>query len=456
MMKMMNSLILVLALMGGMTATAERDGKNIVVTTSVDEGHLSDVEIISARGKEQIAELPDGKWTYESPYDSGVVHGKNCTDDFCEPVETAFAVPSTFSGFLYIMGLAVAAGFLMNFMPCVLPVLGLKLVAAVKGGGKGWYVLGVLFSFALLATGAVVLGTGLSHMAQPWFRVILSLVCMLMGLHFLGLWHLPYVSLGKWGNRGGSFGIGVTTVALGSSCSVPFLAPILVYAANHVWYETYLLFMSVGLGFASPFILPVYKLLPKPGNWMVWMERTCGIALLTAAGWLALTLVNGPLIGFLWLSFWSIVLIFQRDPWKTNVVSIVLAIVILWGMVATYNLVFPQQSAIPLNLTKTPGIVFVTADWCVNCPIAHAVVDSDEVTKALAAIQGRLVVLDWTNGDAATTAFMVQYGVKPAVPFALVVDSNLKETVLSGIFTKQQVIEALNIQGQSKADYTNP
>ncbi len=439
----MLKLALLLAMFGGLSATAERNGNWVTVTPVIDQpGELTHVKVLTARGEEKIAQITEGRFSYESAYDSGIIKGSICTDESCEPVEAHFTVRATFRGFAYVLALGVLCGILMNFMPCVLPVLGLKLLAASKTGGKLPYVLGVLFSFSLLATLAVVLGAGLSHMAQPWFRVVLSVTCLLMGLHFLNLWHLPYIGLGKWGQIGGSFGLGVTTVALGSSCSVPFLAPILVYTAAHAWYETYALFLAVGFGFCSPFLVPFHKLLPKPGNWMLWVERTCGIALVCVAGWLALTLTNGPLIGFVWLGFWSIALILQKDPWRSNVVSIVMVIVFLWGIVALYDHVFPSKS-VHFEFNGKPGIVFVTADWCANCPFAHDIMESVEVQAVLKDTQGQYIVLDWTNGDESITNFLGGYGVK-AVPFALVVNKDGKQTVLSGIPTKQQVLDGLH------------
>lgn len=184
----MLKLALMLALFGGLTATAERSGNWVTIKPVIEgEGHLDHVKVITARGEENIVQLPDGRWTYESAYDSGVVKGSICTDQFCEPVQAHFNVKSTAAGFAYMVVIGAIAGLLMNFMPCVLPVLGLKLMAASKTGGKLPYVLGVLFSFTVLATLAVVLGTGLSHMTSGWYRAILSLVCLFMGLHFLRL-----------------------------------------------------------------------------------------------------------------------------------------------------------------------------------------------------------------------------------------------------------------------------
>src|SRR5262245_5709503 len=137
---MLKVLVLLLASVGYaddapyLKVTAERDGNQVVVTTTVvGEGELTHVSIVTARGKENIAQRGVNQWVFDSSFDSGVVHGSICTPEYCEPVQVGFSVKATWGGFAYILTLAVVAGFLMNFMPCVLPVLGLKLVAAAKG-----------------------------------------------------------------------------------------------------------------------------------------------------------------------------------------------------------------------------------------------------------------------------------------------------------------------------------
>lgn len=130
------------------------------------------------------------------------------------------------------------AGFLMNFTPCVLPVIGLKL-KAFTGSSRWYYVAGVMCSFMVLATCSLLLGTGLSFMGFGHYRLTLCLVCFLFGV-----WHMP--TFGVQGNLG-SFGMGILTTALGSSCSVPFLAPAMAYTASCSVLETYLLFGALGV-----------------------------------------------------------------------------------------------------------------------------------------------------------------------------------------------------------------
>ena len=421
---------------------ATRDGGKVHISAFVPVGELHEVAVVTARGPENVAQVGKNEFVFDSPYDSGFVHGVVCTDEYCQPVQMQFRVEPTVQGFFYVLGLAVLAGVLLNFMPCVLPVLGLKLMAASKGGGKLPYVLGVLVTFAVLATGAVILGTGLSHMAQPYFRVMLALTCLLMGTHFLGLWHLPGFALPKWASGGGAFGLGITTVALGSSCSVPFLAPVLVYTANHVWWETYLLFLAVGVGFASPFILPIYKLFPKPGAWMLWFEKISGAALILVAGWLACTLAGGPLMALGWLAFWSLIIVISHETMRYKLACAVVMAGTCLLLVSVYGRALTPPTVVEIPVDKQPGIIFVTADWCLNCKPMYYVIDSDEVKAEMAKNQGHLIVLDWTNSDPAITEFMAGYGIQ-AVPFALVISPTGRETVLSGAFTKQQVLDAL-------------
>lgn len=240
----------------------------------------------------------------------------------------------------------------------------------------------------------------------------------------------------------GSFGLGITTVALGSSCSVPFLAPVLVYTSHHVWWQVYILFLAIGVGFASPFILPIYKVFPKPGAWMLWFEKASGAALILVAAWLACTLSGGPLMGLVWLGFWSFIIVVSDSTTRYKLACAIVMVGTCMLLVSVYGRALTPPTAVEIPVDKQPGIIVVTADWCLNCKPMHYIIESDEVQDELAKNQGVLIVLDWTNSDPAITEFMRGYGVE-AVPFALVISKDGRETVLSGIYTKQQVLDAL-------------
>ena len=271
----------------------------------------------------------------------------------------------------------------MNLMPCVLPVLGLKLMAFATPGKKLPYLLGVWVSFLVLATVAVAMGAGMSHMSYPLFRGGLAVVCIAMSTNLLGLWTMPSFRVPGAGSVG-PFGTGVLTVALGSSCSVPFLAPALAYCAAEGAAATYGIFSCIALGFVSPFLLPLP--LPKPGAWMVKFERVCGGLLGAVALWLILTL----------------------------------------GGV--------ENGSIP---TGDRAIV-VTADWCINCPIAHRAW-TDRVHQELGF---QHTVLDWTNRDPEITRFLESWD-HQSVPFALI-ELNGQVFTFSGIYTESDLLEAIH------------
>ncbi len=281
---------------------------------------------------------------------------------------------------------ALLAGFLMVFMPCSLPVIGLKVRAFAEPKKKIPYLLGVWVSFMALATLSVVTGAGLSHMSYPVFRWVLLVVCMVMGLHLVGLLRLN-LNVRVPGSAG-AFGTGLLTVALGSSCSVPFLAPALAYCASVPAVETFGIFTMLALGFVSPFLLPVP--MPKPGPWLEKFEKCCGYALLMVALWLGSTL---------------------------------------------------GSKGEALDIPTGDRAIVVTADWCVNCPIAHHSWEAESVQERLKELGIEIVTLDWTNRDPKITGFLESYH-HLAVPFALVeVDGVV--TALSGIPSTHQILEAL-------------
>lgn len=381
--------MLIGAATSALTFSAYRDN-NYLVVVGPPGAHYDNVEIVTEPPALFIKE-GENIWKGKTPARSGVFTATLCQGDACMFVEESFHVSG--ASIFYTLSLAFIVGVIMNFMPCVLPVIGLKLVALAKDYNKYLYVAGVLSSFLLLATLSVLLGTGLSHMSSWSFRFLMVLVCVAMGSHLLGVWKLPAIGLGSWGSRAGPFGMGILTVALGSSCSVPFLAPVLVYLSSAGVLEAYALFLAMGLGFASPFLVPFKPWLPKPGAWMVWMERGCGVAMLLIGFWLCSTII----------------------PTGSKDVKI------------------PQDG---------PRIIVVSAEWCINCQIVETIWNDPEVEAAIIENGFRYVSLDWTNGDKAVTQFLSSHD-HPSVPFALIENADGEVTILSGIYTKQQVIDCL-------------
>ena len=234
-----------------------------------------------------------------------------------------------------VLLLAFAAGFILNFMPCVLPVVGLKIMTFVEQAGESrqrifmlnvWFSLGMLLVFLILATLARVISLGWgAQFSSLTFNVVLVAVVFIFALSFLGIWEIPIpgfsVSTGA-GTQGegavGAFAKGMFTTVLATPCSGPLLFPALTYSVSQPVLITYLGFTMVGLGMAFPYLMigafpRLIGFLPKPGVWMETFKHIMGFVLLGTVVWL-LTIVATvslqmvvPLIGFLfalWGTCW--------------------------------------------------------------------------------------------------------------------------------------------------------
>jgi thiol:disulfide interchange protein len=236
-------------------------------------------------------------------------------------------------------------GLLLNLMPCVLPVIGLKVLSFVEQSGQSrgrilalniWYSLGLISVFMVLATLAAFAGMGWGEMfSRPWFNMVLATVVFAMSLSFLGLWEIPIPGfigghtshqLASREGATGAFCKGAITTVLATPCTGPFLTTALFWAASQNSAAlVYAVFASVGVGMASPYLLigafpQLVRWLPKPGAWMETFKQAMGFVLLATLVYL-LTLVPFasvvPTIALLfgvWAACWWI----GRKQWSTS------------------------------------------------------------------------------------------------------------------------------------------
>lgn len=209
-----------------------------------------------------------------------------------------------------VLAMAFAAGFILNFMPCVLPVIGLKLMAFAQQAGDRrsrifalnlWYSLGLISVFLVLATLAVFLGMSWGQQfSSVTFNIVLAAVVFVFGLSFLGVWEIPIPGfvgssaandLAHREGAAGAFSKGVLTTVLATPCSGPLLGSALTWAVAQPPLFTYLVFAVVGLGMASPYLLvgcfpKLIAFLPKPGEWMITFKHVMGFVLLATVAYL--------------------------------------------------------------------------------------------------------------------------------------------------------------------------
>ncbi|HUY32123.1 MAG TPA: cytochrome c biogenesis protein CcdA [Pirellulales bacterium] len=243
---------------------------------------------------------------------------------------------------LVTLGFALIGGLILNLMPCVLPVIGLKILSFVEQSGHDrrrvlwlnvWYSLGLISVFMALATATVVfrlmLGKQFSwgqQFTSLGFNVGMASLVFVMALSFLGVWEIPipgFVGGGKANELAakegawGAFLKGVLTTILATPCSGPYLGVVFAFAVAQPPPITYLTFGFIGLGMASPYLLigvfpGLIHFLPKPGAWMDTFKQLMGFVLLGTVVWLFRVIDRDyfiPALAFLfglWFAFWWI------------------------------------------------------------------------------------------------------------------------------------------------------
>ncbi|MEQ8965084.1 MAG: protein-disulfide reductase DsbD family protein, partial [Azospirillaceae bacterium] len=218
-------------------------------------------------------------------------------------------------GLAAILGLALLGGLILNLMPCVLPVLSIKLMAALghAGGAPGRVragflasSAGILVSFLALAGGAIAfkaaggaVGWGIQFQ-QPLFLVFMIVVLTLFACNLAGLFEIALPgglgdAAGRAGGKGGlagDFATGAFATLLATPCSAPFLGTAVAFALARGPAEILAVFLALGLGLAAPYLAVagfpgLARRLPRPGPWMVHLRRVLALALVATAVWLA-------------------------------------------------------------------------------------------------------------------------------------------------------------------------
>lgn len=394
---------------------------------------------------------------------------------------------------LVLLLFAGAGGLILNLMPCVLPILSLKVLGVAQSGESRqrarshalWYTAGVLVAFA--AIGALVIALRAAGQAagwgfqlqHPWFIAALVYLMFAVGLSLSGVFTLG----GSMGGVGqslasrsgpvGDFFTGVLACVVASPCVAPFMGPALAYAFAAPGLQAMLVFLALGLGLALPFLLigfvpSLARRLPRPGAWMETLKLVLAFPMYGTAIWLlwvlgkqrgvdAMALVLGGLV-ILSLALWW----FERSRWRSQRVGGLLALLLvlgalypIWGVT---RLDPPAKAAQPASdnvveyspqmldrLRQDNRVVFVnmTADWCVTCKAnERAVLGTDAFRDTLRRTNAVYMRGDYTNVDPQITAFLDEHKAV-GVPLYVVYGPGAPPTVLPTVLTQALVEEAL-------------
>lgn len=349
-----------------------------------------------------------------------------------------------------LLGLAFLGGIILNLMPCVLPVLSIKFLSLARVSENQrlresvFYTLGVLVTFALL--GAAFLALRHAGVAAGWgFQlqskvVILILISLfwLMGLNFLGVfeWGSGVMSWAGRFQNSSSFVTGVLSVFVAAPCTGPFMGTALGAAATLPAWQSMAIFLSLGLGLASPFLVlavspRAFKWLPKPGAWMETLKQFLAFPMFATVLWLLWVLghqagIEGWFLAALVLFLISFCLWFAKvSPRKVQILIWILALSGLsFALIQAKNLQstsqktaaardwvnFDQEKINQARMNDQPVFVDFTAAWCITCQVNKKAVLETEAAAELFRKNNVLIMRgDWTNNDEVITQALAAF-----------------------------------------------
>jgi thiol:disulfide interchange protein DsbD len=401
--------------------------------------------------------------------------------------------PAAKSSLAATLLLALVGGLILNLMPCVFPVLGIKVLGFVNqsGNDRGKVVkhglvfsLGVLLSFWTLAGLLLALRAGGSQLGwgfqlqSPAFVFGMAAFLLVFALNLSGLFEVGLSATGVGGKLqmqqgyGGSFFTGVLATLVSTPCSAPFLAPALGAALALSAGESFLVFTAIALGLSLPYLLlsafpAAVKVLPRPGAWMETFKQLMAFPLYATVGallWVLAGQTKDNDYALLFIVF-GLVLVamaawvygrFGRGAGRVVAALLVAGGIWLgWPKDATaapatasgYSLKWEHWSPEAVAAARAAGrtiYVDFTARWCATCQTNKAAVfSSGAVLAALEKGNVLLLKADWTSRDPAITAELAKWN-RSAVPFNLIYQPGQAEpTVLPELLTPGTVVEAL-------------
>lgn len=405
---------------------------------------------------------------------------------------------------LAVVALAVLGGLILNVMPCVLPVLSLKLLGVVGQSGAARSrvrvsflasAAGIITAFLVLAGILVALRAGGQRIGwgiqfqQPLF---LAAMAVLVTLFAANLWGWFAISL-PWrvadaadrgagaaerrGSLTGAFANGAFATVLATPCSAPFLGTAVGFALARGPIEIATIFAALGVGLALPYLVlaavpGLVRLLPRPGAWMNGLRRALGLALALTAVWLVSvvrTQIGDILAGGLAAVLAAMLVLlfllrhagaFPRLAATGGAACAALGLSLMAGIappsygVEASGLWRPFDRDRIATLAREGQVVFVdvTATWCVTCQVNKAAVVSRGPVAARLAGAGVVAMrADWTRPDPRIADYLASFG-RYGIPFNAVYGPNAPEGIaLPEILSDQAVLAALDRAGGRQA-----
>lgn len=391
--------------------------------------------------------------------------------------------------YISILLMAIAGGFILNFMPCVLPIISLKIFHFVKyskfnkkqirlnllliAGGILLFFWCLSIVTILLKESGTAVGWGM-HFQEPGFIAILVSVLLLLSLNMLGLFEITlsssiYTKLANLGVNSiyvNSVLSGFLISALATPCTAPFLSTAVTFAITQNYSTIYLVYTSIALGMSLPYLFiaitpKAIRLLPKPGPWMVNFRRILALPLIAAAVWLLYVLYIQVGLIALWLVLSILTILAMLFLLKTNFfirgVIAVLALLIFLNKMSYHDIVKIEGYGLENIHTYIERnqlvLVNITADWCLTCKFNEALVIKDnEIRKMLQDNDVVFVQADYTKKSRQITQYLSEYK-RYGIPLSVIYGPAAKQgIILPEVLSKQVLVEAIK---QAKGNLEN-
>ncbi|MGB4248247.1 MAG: thioredoxin family protein [Pseudohongiellaceae bacterium] len=407
-------------------------------------------------------------------------------------------------GLLAVMMFALAGGLILNLMPCVFPVLSLKVLSFASKSGAAHseqrmhglaYTLGIIVTFMALASVLLALRAGgeavgwAFQLQSPWFVAILIYLFFTMGLSLSGVYEFGSGFMGVGSNLAnksgykGSFFTGVLATVVASPCTAPFMGAALGFALSQSWLVAMLVFMFLGLGMALPFLIlsfspALLKYMPKPGAWMNTFKEFMAFPMFATVLWLLWVLgtqvgVNGMavVVGACLLLAFGLWLLQKRTtagPFWRTANAVICGVAVLFAFYALQSpLLEARQSTVAsasgddaefaddyfqpfsaarladLQASGEPVFINMTAAWCISCLAnEQTTLSSDRVLQSMQDNNITYLKGDWTNQDPEISRVLDEFN-RPSVPlYVLYPGAGRDPVILPQILTPNLLIEA--------------
>ena len=387
------------------------------------------------------------------------------------------------NSYIYYILISLLAGLILNVMPCVFPILSIKLISVLSsdkydarvsfittafGIISSFVLLGIIFLFLQYFKISIAWGM---QFQQPYFLIFITLVIFLFMMNMFGQFEitlptkLSNVSFFTISNNKfvKDFFNGFFATLMATPCSAPFVGTAITAAFTQSYSIAISIFLFMGIGMSIPYLLialfpRLINFIPKSGKWMVYVKYFLGLLLLATVFWLLDILLNFFNYYFLILSiiFFLVLTYRKKIPFQKNIITIIILIIIFSSSSMKFfqkNTSFDDENGwqnffdVDIDqLINNDQLVFldITADWCATCQFNKInVINTESIIKLFKDNEVAQIRADWTKPNKQINMFLEKYD-RFGIPFNALFSKNFPEGILfSELLSEKEIVNAI-------------